>query len=435
MKPILYISLTFVLVVPAGAQDCTAAGCHADQVEMEYLHVPVEDDDCGACHDQVKKRHPDGRGNEFELVEESILDLCTGCHDVTEEYSELHQPVEDGECTTCHNPHQSNFSNLLRGETTADVCNDCHEVGQEEHEYTHGPVAVGACDVCHSGHDNTKGYLLRYDEVNSTCYECHETKKEEITNFAFQHDPVEESCSNCHSPHSSEAKFQLIDPAPDLCFGCHDEIQEGIEGDTTVHKAVEKDKTCMNCHNPHGSSVNKNLKSESFDLCLSCHNKNPDRKKGGLANMKRLLDRNEDWHGPIRDKDCTGCHQPHSSANFRLLKHRYPASFYERFDVENYALCYQCHPAENVFDQNTAVLTNFRDGDRNLHYLHINREKGRTCRACHETHASQKPYHIREGVPFGKWLLPINFTPSDKGGSCAPGCHSEKTYRRDRQSN
>ena len=73
------------------------------------------------------------------------------------------------------------------------------------------------------------------------------------------------------------------------------------------------------------------------------------------------------------------------------------------------------------------------DGLLNLHYLHVNKQdKGRTCRACHEVHASKRPAHIRESVPFGKnnWPLEINFTQHKDGGSCAPGCHKAQEYHR-----
>jgi hypothetical protein len=63
----------------------------------------------------------------------------------------------------------------------------------------------------------------------------------------------------------------------------------------------------------------------------------------------------------------------------------------------------------------------------------VNRErKGRTCRACHETHASNKAKHIRDSVPFGPggWELPIGYEKTATGGSCAPGCHSAYTYDR-----
>ena len=76
-------------------------------------------------------------------------------------------------------------------------------------------------------------------------------------------------------------------------------------------------------------------------------------------------------------------------------------------------------------------MTGFRDGDQNLHFLHVNRtEKGRTCRACHEAHSSTVPKHLRETVPFGDWQMPVGYTQTADGGRCAPGCHLPKTYSR-----
>ena len=77
-------------------------------------------------------------------------------------------------------------------------------------------------------------------------------------------------------------------------------------------------------------------------------------------------------------------------------------------------------------------VTMFRDGTKNRHALHVNKENGRTCRACHEVHASARPAHIREAVPYGtsNWMLEINFEASEEGGSCAPGCHQVKKYTR-----
>lgn len=431
MKNHIFIIIFLACFQPALAQDCSSSDCHDNVVEKKYLHVPVEEGDCTACHTQTGKKHPKGRGTEFELAEKNIQDLCSACHDVSKDNEKLHNPVASGECMSCHDPHQSKFSNLLRGNNTAEVCNKCHETGKENNKFVHGPVAVGACNVCHSGHDNSNGSLLFTKDVNSTCYECHESKSEEISSYIFKHEPVEESCSNCHNPHSSNTKYQLKDAPPALCFTCHDSISAELEKSLHVHKAVEIDNTCLNCHSPHGSSIEKNLRSTSFELCLGCHNKPKNNNKEGLTNMQKLLEEQQDWHGPIKDKNCTGCHQPHSSDLFRLLKYNYPKSFYSEFEIEKYDLCNQCHFATNIVNKDSPQLTNFRDGNKNLHFLHVNKKKGRTCRACHETHASIKPFHIREEVPFGKWMLPVNFSPNETGGSCAPGCHVEKTYSRD----
>ena len=76
-------------------------------------------------------------------------------------------------------------------------------------------------------------------------------------------------------------------------------------------------------------------------------------------------------------------------------------------------------------------LTGFRNGNLNLHFLHVNREKGRSCRTCHEVHAGNQAKHIRNDVPFGKaWMLPIDFTENRNGGTCVAGCHKPKDYNR-----
>jgi predicted CXXCH cytochrome family protein len=75
-------------------------------------------------------------------------------------------------------------------------------------------------------------------------------------------------------------------------------------------------------------------------------------------------------------------------------------------------------------------LTSFRDGSYNLHFFHVNNEKGRTCTACHDPHASDQAKHIRYEVPFGAWSYPINFTKTPTGGRCVVGCHAPKKFDR-----
>jgi predicted CXXCH cytochrome family protein len=154
-----------------------------------------------------------------------------------------------------------------------------------------------------------------------------------------------------------------------------------------------------------------------------------------LTNMKKLLADNANHHGPVAGEDCSACHLTHGGDNFRLLTNDYPAEFYSPYDAKNYALCFGCHE-EKVFTQaETEELTQFRDGSRNLHYLHVNKtDLGRTCRACHEVHASGQDHQIRDAVPYGTkgWMLKINFTKTETGGACTKTCHSTKTYNNSR---
>jgi predicted CXXCH cytochrome family protein len=133
----------------------------------------------------------------------------------------------------------------------------------------------------------------------------------------------------------------------------------------------------------------------------------------------------------VQQNDCYACHDPHGSANPLILKKYFPKEFYKPYATESYAMCFDCHNKDIALDKMTTKLTNFRNGDVNMHYLHVNKEKGRSCKACHQVHAGNQDKHVRKEVPFGgSWKLPVNFTKTPNGGSCVVGCHKPKAYDR-----
>jgi predicted CXXCH cytochrome family protein len=177
------------------------------------------------------------------------------------------------------------------------------------------------------------------------------------------------------------------------------------------------------------------IRDREDKLCLQCHDQELRATDGTMIQDigETLADR-EFLHGPIRDGQCSPCHNVHGASHSRLLNERFTEAFYASYDLKNYALCFDCHVQNLVQDEETTALTDFRDGDRNLHYVHVHRaEKGRTCRTCHEIHGSNIPRHIAESVPFegSGWALPIRFQKLENGGSCAPGCHEPMTYARE----
>jgi predicted CXXCH cytochrome family protein len=218
-----------------------------------------------------------------------------------------------------------------------------------------------------------------------------------------------------------------------LCASCHSNIVAIGEKATVKHAAMTVSGQCVNCHNAHGSTVARLLIQLPFDLCVSCHNQDGRVDAGGrkIQNIKAWLDANKVWHGPVAAKDCSACHQPHGSNNFRLLTAAYPPEFYAQYDARNYALCLSCHSEAAFSTPQTTTLTSFRDGARNLHFVHLQQGgRGRTCRACHEVHASTQTHHIREGVPYGSsgWVLKLNYARTETGGSCDKTCHLTKSY-------
>lgn len=407
-------------------QTCAGA-CHQDILRRSVTHgVTLEK--CDACHviNNVEE-------HTFFLTAKPE-DLCIRCHALpARNYG--HQPVVERACLKCHDPHGSEHPSMLLADPKGDLCVRCHDRKTMQGDYVHGPVVVGACIVCHEPHSSLEPALMRKPE-RETCLTCHAEVDRTGESGWHTHPALDKGCTGCHDPHASNHRFQLRDEAPDLCLTCHEEqIHNQTAGAKLVHGALQSKGGCTDCHEAHGSRLPKLQKSDQVADCLACHDEKLPAPDGTmLTNMKELLDRNPDHHGPIREGACTACHAPHAGDRYRLLVEDYPKQFYAPFNLESFRLCFTCHIPDLVLKENGRGLTNFRDGDRNLHWLHVNQEKGRTCRACHEVHASKRPAHIREAVPFGEsgWMLEINFNQNDVGGSCTPGCHKQRSYvRRD----
>ncbi len=120
-------------------------------------------------------------------------------------------------------------------------------------------------------------------------------------------------------------------------------------------------------------------------------------------------------HGPIRDGSCTGCHEPHGGKETKLLVDSFPATAYVPYTDTAYALCFTCHDRDLLKYPDTSFATGFRDGERNLHFLHVNNaQKGRSCVLCHDLHGGTNDALIAESVTFGSWKLPLKFVPTDE---------------------
>jgi len=345
----------------------------------------------------------------------------------------VHEPVAKGECLKCHDPHGSEFPFMLNTDPGQQLCFTCHKKTDKflNKKHTHAPAAQGACILCHRGHSAWNAKLL-IDEGNELCLFCHKKEFEPLLKMRHVHKPVTESCLKCHDPHGSDSPMMISKAEPQFCFDCHEEIAQIIKNSSNVHEAAIIGKSCSNCHSPHASSLPRLLEKPMLDVCLSCHNKRIEGSDGKeLKNIAELMGENPFRHGPIQQNNCIACHNPHASNIFRRLVSYFPEEFYAPFNLEEYNLCFQCHTKDTFLKERTTALTNFRDGDVNLHFLHVNKEeKGRTCRACHAVHASNQEAHVRSLVPYGSWEFPVVFEKDADGGTCAAGCHDEKKYSR-----
>jgi len=297
---------------------------------------------------------------------------------------------------------------------------------------SHAPFTDGECSICHQRNDpKDPGPTVK--SGNALCLECHDDLSAAMKSRKVKHKAAVEACVNCHNPHDSREPALLLEEPMALCLGCHEPIKKLVVGAPVKHEAMTQGKRCSGCHNPHASDVESLLRRLAFDLCVDCHGSDRVRDDKGrpLQNIRTLLSRNPVHHGPIGNKDCTACHQPHGGGNFRLLINTYPPDFYASYAKSVYALCFECHNDQLAAVERSTTVTKFRDGDRNLHYLHVNKsDRGRTCRACHEAHASKQPFQIRDAVPYGArgWMLRVVYKQTASGGSCDKTCHAAKAY-------
>jgi len=139
-------------------ETCTA--CHK-QVRSQLLktsHHPIIEGKlkCTSCH------NPHGALSHAMVKEESVNQLCTGCHtDKRGPFMNEHPPVEEN-CLTCHNSHGSVHAKLLN-ERAPNLCQDCHDWSRHPGTYYSGNQGFGSPTA---GAPNTR-------LVARACLNCH----------------------------------------------------------------------------------------------------------------------------------------------------------------------------------------------------------------------------------------------------------------------
>ncbi len=410
---------------------CSTVGCHQLLTKTRWVHAPVSTGDCTLCHEAVGE--PESHAFEAATPDTSG---CVDCHSFPDDPVSSHEPFALGTCIDCHNPHGGKRKSFIRTQSTQELCVSCHD--ESDNEIMHHPVNEGDCLTCHEAHQSSHEKLL-VQSRDTLCMSCHKGLGIGGLIGIYQlteqrpsiHDPVaKEGCVACHVPHGSDEPALLIDSQRTICLGCHEDMVNNLPLAKSVHNPFESDQLCTQCHSPHSSDHDKLLTESSSELCFTCHNKETVSASGFvIQDMKLLIAESPVVHEPAARGECTSCHASHYSTHESLLLKNYPDKEYTEYNPENYAMCIGCHDP-NLIEDEFSTLTHFRNGTQNLHFLHINREKGRSCGICHEPHAGSQPALMRERFPFGPggWELPIGFTQSISGGSCISACHEPRSY-------
>lgn len=118
---------------------------------IAFIHPPYKEKLCDNCHNSNFSN---------KLVNE-IPELCYQCHiDFRNEYTNLHYPVDSGECTVCHHPHQAKYSNLLL-KPIGELCEECHDVDELIKGDLHEGISKDDCMDCHNPHGSNDSALMK----------------------------------------------------------------------------------------------------------------------------------------------------------------------------------------------------------------------------------------------------------------------------------
>ncbi len=462
-------------------KDCMRSGCHTSLKKTPWVHGPVAVGGCEVCHIQQDEKLGKHKFKLKRIKEKT----CTHCHQPGTTRKVVHKVVTDTGCIKCHSPHGGEKRNLLNTQDESKLCGECHDPNRPmpmvkgkkvtvidktlkaspKFKTMHKPVKEGKCLVCHEAHDSSHKKLLVKAEKD-LCYSCHEKAKKALAKNRFLHKPVTESCSLCHAPHGTNSGKMLVSGRKQLCLDCHKDVAESIDrgiwmkevkptngmakptlvavtgpsGESLkLHGAIKNTKDCLACHEAHGGTDKLLVKVSTKKACFECHAKAiPLKPRGKIADIKAELAAGKHLHKPVKEGRCTSCHAGHASANTGLLAKPYAKGLYAMFSVKQFELCFDCHNKKLATMEKT-LTTKFRDGDRNLHYVHIHekpakngrpKKKGRSCRMCHESHVSHNSKQMRKEVPYGPggWKLAINHVENPTGGTCTAACHKKMAY-------
>jgi predicted CXXCH cytochrome family protein len=411
-------------------RDCVTSECHANIKAAKVVHGPVASDRCDACHELT-----DARAHEFKLLR-GKQQLCTYCHELRDAkvLPVVHRPVARGECLGCHDPHGGATPELMREATIEATCSRCHDSVTDGRHFLHTPVKQGACSSCHAPHASRFPKLL--DVVGTDlCLTCHVQFAASLNHAKVTHKALEQGCEKCHEAHGSNHPMSTTQPVVAQCGGCHEKTMAIVTNARGRHSPAVEGLACMNCHTPHGGAFARLLKDREDRTCLSCHGQPLTNARGGvLAAMTQLQDPAFHKHGAMRDGECSGCHAPHGGEQSKLLTRPFSRAFYQRFTPRSYALCLGCHDPKLATQRRAGQsITAFRDGDRNLHFVHVNNGwRSHGCNACHASHGTTgNDRDVRGQVVFGAWQISIKFNRTDTGGRCTTGCHLPYAYDRD----
>ena len=355
------------------------------------------------------------------------------------------------QCTTCHNPHESNRGKFLRMDNPAGaMCLSCHDpIGWRLSSHAISPatwkgggvnpwpaggtptVAANACRNCHRTHSAPHAErLLAWAQEPDNCNVCHGgtvAKKNIAAEFAngakysrhpiesaqWTHSPVENAasmprhvaCEDCHNAHAATSRLAV----PPLVAGPLQGVSGVASGGVPVPEATFEFQVCSKCHGfrePGTPGITRVEATRIVSTKIDPSNQSfhPITAPGRNATIKGLVP----GYAATTIIGCTDCHNnnewqtptgvaprgPHASRYAPILQRYYQTTDNTPESMANYDMCYKCHDRDTLLRPQLGTFP---------HYLHVVQQQA-PCAACHDAHGSRQNPHL------------INFMTQDING-------------------
>ncbi len=216
-----------------------------------------------------------------------------------------------------------------------ETCLMCHEdydqtLVQTPHALDEGAARAGlSCASCHAGGevhieepvpDNIGNpATLAVGAVQQLCRPCHTPHATMAATGFDPHLALDMSCLSCHRIHSGPQALLPADRA-EMCETCHAGISETFLRNSN-HPLGEANVSCTDCH----AFTVANQPTVGHGATATCYNCHPEQSGPYIHDHPAAIS------FAVEGGGCLECHQPHGSANRRLL------------DQPGNALCQQCH--------------------------------------------------------------------------------------------
>ena len=247
-----------------------------------------------------------------------------------------------------------------------DSCAGCHDELIDTFAKSRHANVKTSCEACHSGarkhvesvdpNDVKNPAKMTGLNADKTCLSCHQNQQTQAGRIRGGHARSAVTCTNCHSVHTSAKK-------PNDCGQCHTATVAEFNR-PYKHGLQNGAIKCADCHNPHGRTLANHQTATSANEpgCFKCH-----------GNMRGPF---VFEHAVVRQEGCNACHEPHGSANPRMLTR-----------AEVHLQCLECH---------TGISSNRTVGASTPPALHNMRDpRIRNCTTCHvKIHGS----HVSKGL-------------------------------------